>query len=160
MNLNSINSTPFTATIIRQTHPVRNHKDGKVMQVESTEKQFLDSFDSQIRKIQEAKTKAIELDTFMRSEEVAELIEQLPENDTIEVAANFCLDSLEDEKEIKIGNPYLLYGESSIRKAAPNLSYDDAIELSCIEVQNKNGSFDKEQILNWLQKLVKVFNEK
>ena len=135
MNISPISSTSFKARIIGQTDAKGNS---------FTKSQMIKTYDDQIAKINAQKLRAIELDTFMKSDEITSLAQQLPDDTTIEVASNYS--GVMDETS-----------QGNITPEHALLLYCDENEdiVDTFDAQNDDGSVNNEGIINWLEGLNK-----
>ena len=102
---------------------------------------------------QKQKERAIELDTFMRTDkEVQELIKKLPEEDTIEILNNFCGFCEGTESELEMDELSLFCSSDTIEE---HYGYNDTVK----GIQNANGEIDKKGIISWLNNLIDKVSE-
>lgn len=143
MNIQSVNSTSFGAKLLRQTKVARDKATGEKYNKECTKSQLIKSYDSQIEKIKEQKKRAMELDTFMRSDEVMKLVKKLPKNAEVEVASKFELNFDSSNEDIILENARIIYENDNPESCC----------LEAIDAQMQDGSIDKKGIIKWLKYL-------
>ena len=123
----------------------------------ATKKQWLDTYDKSIKAIQKQKERAIELDTFMRSDEVKEKLRQLPTNTTVEMVSNLWVSDGEvaNGRGLEIDSLSLDYDGADKIKYLRSPKNLEALQQGrlCI-AQTKDGKINKEGILSWLDKMI------
>ena len=144
-------STSFNARISGQYYSSYDRRTGDRIRKETSYNSMLESYDSQIRRIEEEKAKAIELDTFVRTDKkVRELIKKLPNEDTLEICNNLTVTESSDKSEIEFGDLALSYHSG---KLEDEVSDNETFMF----VQDKDGEIDKKGIISWLEKIVGYF---
>ncbi len=153
------NAASFAAKIIRQQDLNYDFQTGKQSINYSSKKDVTDSYDKQIFALQRQKAAALELDEFMHSDEVRELVSKLPENDEIEICNKF-YNNAEQGEDLKLEHHHILFDHNSDcpDKKWSGLSREEQYKLSYVDVQNKDGSIDKQKIIDMLKNLTQFFN--
>lgn len=151
MNINSTNLN-FTAKLQRHSHPVYNSS--------WTKKEMIEDYDSKIRFLQQQKKDAIEFDNFMRSNEVRELVSKLPQEDEVRMFNGYYLPN--DAMDVDDSMPFsLIYKEADELADDDEYGYSGSSALLSMkqfsDVQNPDGTLNKEGIKAWLNVLVKFF---
>ena len=127
----------------------------------ATKKQWLDSYDKSIKRIQKQKERAIELDTFMRSDEVKAKLEQLPSSANIQMISNLWIGDgeIENGAELEINDLMLDYDGADKLKyfSSPNIINIMQDKRLCC-AQTKNGEIDKDGILAWLDTMINLWH--
>ena len=137
----------FTGKLMNQTYIGRDSQTKEPVLKEYSYEQMVDSYDKQIAKIQNQKAKAVELDTFMRTDkEAQELIAKLPNADVIEIGNHFSARSEGECSDLEIQDLVLLHSDTD--------ENGDEIDLAQINAQDANGEIDKKGIIEWLKELV------
>ena len=99
-----------------------------------TKAQMIDTYDREIGRIKAQKNRALQLDSFMRSDEVGKLLEALPESGVVEMRTDY-----KGDPESRMG---LLY-----------IDEEEGV-ASGIFATDPDSGVDKKGIIEWLQKLV------
>lgn len=150
MNITSI-SPSFGAKLSGQTYLKMDLAKRETVEKETKFSEMVKSYDDQIAKIQQQKVRAIELDTFMRTDKtVQELVKKLPKEDTLEMVNNFCAYCHGDDSELEMEDLSLLYVSERL---------DNPSEMESFEVQNPKGEIDKKGIIDWLKDLLERVSE-
>ena len=111
-------------------------------------------YDEQILKIQKQRARAIELDTFMRTDKtVKELIKQLPKEDTVEMVNNFCAYCNGDDCELEMEDMALMYCSDTIGEHSGK-------DGTFIQIQDEKGEIDKKGIVEWLKGIAEKVSNK
>lgn len=127
---------------------------------EYTQYEVINSYDSQIKAIQEAKKRVQELDTFMHSDEVQKILSTLPNDRIVEMHNKFEADTTYSDDEISIHTPYLEYNYNHKQSNSEdeNKSEDEVepdIDKRSLFVckYDEDGQLDKNAIINWLHRI-------
>jgi len=124
---------------------------------------MLKTYDEAISDIKSKKQAALEVDSYMKSPEIKELLEKLPADDTLEIYNSYAPEFFQDEKgKVQAYNfNYLNFcpqAQSSIN-IAKNLRPKDTMDYNFVLelTQNTDGTLNKASIKGWLESLVKLF---
>jgi hypothetical protein len=142
LNVNANNSISFQGKLMRttSTERVKTERGFERKTVEHTKQDLVESYDSQIRKLEAYKQFALKLDNLMYTDkDIREKIDSLPEDLEIEVAAELILDDCDNEREINLGSPSII------------ASNDEMFES--IYLDDINEEPNKEKIMKWLDKI-------
>lgn len=159
MKLSPINlQTSFKATVHSNRYrgdwlPTHRFKDGL------TKQEVADCYDAHMGVIERQKRVALELQDYMNSEEIQEILNKLPEEDTVEIRSLLTTHNT-------------VYGKNPIEPDDIELRYDpspndtirrrqlDNVYLRSISVQkdDEERSLDKEKIANWLNTIADFFS--
>lgn len=153
MKINSA-SISFKAKLTRNTEYAKNN-NGETYTKSTTKKDLVESYNSQIRAMRIQREAAIELDTFMRSEKMKQCLNKLPNGDEIEMISKFSSLEVDENGETQFNPICLMYKfeDPKSRKMveqAEFLGSNKADELSMCYVQKKDGSIDKQRILDYI----------
>lgn len=161
MKLSPVNTISFSAKYSSNStlgNNSRKYNDGL------TKEQIIEHFDMQIDRIELQKQKALELEDFMQSDEVKEILAQLPEND--EVVSDSLLTSHEINpiNKIQPRRMKLYYLTNSYENLVKINRYDynkNDRRTSFIQLAQNNDrdkSINKKGIIAWLKELVCILN--
>lgn len=155
----SISPVSFCGKLARDSWYALNKNTKKMELVTPTRDGFIDTYDRQIKKIKDAKQFAIQVDDLMFNDpEIQEIIKEMPEDMTIEVAENFCQTGYgEDENDISdIAEPMLMASEEPIAKAT-GMESSKLHSITSYTIPYREEGPDKEGIINWLKKIQEYF---
>lgn len=138
LNLSSIS---FQGNLVRQTKVVRDPEApfGR-KNVETTKKDLVESYDSQIKKIEAYKQFALKLDDLMfEDKDIQEKISSLPEDIEIELGAHLSLKE-GTEEEVELDNPIIIAANENDDSESLIVNFDEA-------------GPNKEELLEWLDEV-------
>ena len=145
MKINSIFPSKFTAKLSRET----------ICDNETSKAQWLRSYDAQAITILNQKRRAIELDAFMRTSEIQDKLNQLPQNDILEMGSN-CHILIRPNGDIETEEIVMTYSMDNIERKNPHFDFAKLNEVTTFYPQRENGAIDKQGIHAWLDNLISL----
>jgi len=166
MKINPMNFVSFNAKVGREAKISTDYNTGKTTITNKGTLDCMDTYDNEIVRLKKLQNAAYRLDSFMRSKEVEELAQQLPEEGILNMRLSYN-DYFSRTEE----NPYGYLGihyEEPRDNLGCKIARANDIELrdanyvardyeSCNPI-DKNGTIDEQHILGWMQKLVNLFD--
>ncbi len=148
MKINPISLNSFKAKLVRDPKPGDNTKS-------SSKEEMVQSYNKAIQTIQKQKAVAIEFDTFMRTPEVKEIVENLPKEDRLIMDTKYYAE-VTGYGELARSTMGLTYESDDpfVNAAFEQLSSEERAEVSgLVDVQNPDGSLNKKGITDYLKRL-------
>ncbi len=112
--------------------------------------QMLNEYNTKMKALAKRKEAAIEFDTFMRSNEVQEVMDSLPKNSEVNFFCGYDSDYMDNSLPF-----FIKYNEKHTDVSDSNsLNHSEVNKLYLVDM-NQDGSFDKGGIINWLSGFAK-----
>ena len=128
-----------------------------------SKKDMVATYDKAISSIKQRKELALELEKYMKTPEIKEIISKLPSDDVLEIYDTFSPEiSLDEENNCVVNNfNYISYVPQNKRSldivegmsTRKDSNYSYILEVS----ENLDGSLNKDSIKGWLNSIVKLF---
>jgi len=149
MKISSVNNLNFGAKLISNMSTGYSTKVRKSLSKEEISK----NYDNQIKEIKKQKKVALELDEFLKSDEINELIKQLPEDDEVEII------SLLNDRPMRLEYyPKATKYKARLWQLSISQNAYKPVNYNICPAQNEEGELDKNGIKTWLEKVANALN--
>lgn len=160
MKINNIQSTNFNAKVVRNPYYEQYSNSGESIRLEQPLQKTIQEYDKQIAIIEKQKQSAIELDRFMSSKEVKNLLDELPEEDEIILKSQYSpvISSLSYSNDVTLADIAIQYSPKNqeSKNRYVNLHLFQKRQVSSQNISNSNG-LDKEKLTQWLFDVRNIF---